>query len=283
MDKRRRRLTKIEVNLTPEQIVLLWMKKSLSRPLDDAALQCPPPREAIAKSVVRVVREALKGEPTTVVERAILQARREADWLYMIVVQINYRVKTQLDSSQRECAFLAGWLYTALQCSSFSLCSDGILETVGVLHRALSIPEELLQTMRSDLPTISWESLQKTTLAFLQSILLLEATLSRISAERFGGHPILFSDSMEKLNKQLALVDEVLGYYNLLAREAHFAELTRDSISDSLGPLVDRKMSDIVLVAKAEMLAQQGEKVELRAIFAELVRDQSLPHQPTHS
>jgi hypothetical protein len=120
-------------------------------------------------------------------------------------------------------------------------------------------------------------------LEFLQSILVLEATVSRISAERFGGHPILFSDSMEKLNKQLALVDELLGYYNLLAREAHFAELTRNSISDSMGPLVDRKMSDIVLVAKAEMLAQQGEKVELRAIFAELVRHQSLSHQPTHA
>jgi len=283
MDKRRRRLTKIEVNLTPEQIVLLWMKKSLSRPLEEAALQCPPPREAIAKSVIRVVREALKNEPATVVERAILQARREADWLYMIIVQINYKVQTQLDSSQRECVFLVGWLCTALQCSSFSLCSDGILETLGILHRALSIPEEVLQTMRSVFPTISWEPLRKITSAFLQSILVLEATVSRISAERFGGHPILFSDSMEKLNKQLALVDELLGYYNLLAREAHFAELTRNSISDSMGPLVDRKMSDIVLVAKAEMLAQQGERLELRAIFAELVRHQSLSHQPTHA
>lgn len=103
MDKRRRRLMKIEVGLKPEQIVLLWMKKSLSRPFEEAALQCPPPREAVAKSVIRVVREALKSEPTTVVEQAIRQAQREADWLYMIVVQINYRVKTQLDSSQREC------------------------------------------------------------------------------------------------------------------------------------------------------------------------------------
>lgn len=71
------------------------------------------------------------------------------------------------------------------------------------------------------------------------------------SRVRSGGDPILFSDS-----------------------------LTRDFVADSLGPLVDRKMSDIVLVAKAEMLAQQREKGELRAIFAELVRDQSLPHQP---
>jgi hypothetical protein len=132
----------------------------------------------------------------------------------------------------RSSAFAAvlGCLLATWDCSTFSSFSECMLQSVAILHRALCISEELLQAMRSSFPAIPEERLRTITLAFVNRSLLLEATVYPISAERLGNHPILFSDSIEKLNEQLALVDEVLGHYNRLARQAHFAELTRDSI-----------------------------------------------------
>jgi hypothetical protein len=102
------------------------------------------------------------------------------------------------------------------------------------------------------------------TLAFVKMILLLEAAVYRISAERFGNHPISFSDSIEKLDKHLAFVDTVLEDYNRLARLAHFSERTRDSISNGLAPLIDREVSLLVLVAKGTMPASLHDKTEWR-------------------
>jgi hypothetical protein len=44
------------------------------------------PRAAIANSISWTVRNSLKGQTDAVVERAILQARQEADSLYMLIV-----------------------------------------------------------------------------------------------------------------------------------------------------------------------------------------------------
>ena len=48
MDKLRR-LKTIELSLTPQQVVLLWMSKVLKGKYEDAARQSPPSRSAIAK------------------------------------------------------------------------------------------------------------------------------------------------------------------------------------------------------------------------------------------
>ena len=110
MNKHQRRLKTIEVSLTPLEVVLLWMKNVLSKSYEEGAFQSPPPRSAIAHSIAQIVRSALTNKPDSIVERAILQARKEADFLYMVVVELNSRVQNQFFEREREywffCAFL---------------------------------------------------------------------------------------------------------------------------------------------------------------------------------
>ena len=73
----RQRLKTIEVSLTPSDVVLFWMKNALPKSYEEGAFESPQPRSAIARSIARIVRAGLKGETDTVVERGILQARRE--------------------------------------------------------------------------------------------------------------------------------------------------------------------------------------------------------------
>jgi len=64
MSNHRGRLEEIEVSLTPQQVVLLWMKNMLPRKYAEGLLQSiRPPREAISNSVAQVVRGGLKGHP----------------------------------------------------------------------------------------------------------------------------------------------------------------------------------------------------------------------------
>jgi hypothetical protein len=237
MSNHRRRLKEIEVSLTPSQVVLLWLKNVVSRKYEDAVFESARPRAGLANSIARIVREGLKGQLETVVERAILQAHQEADWLYMIVVEVNHRVHDQFFASQREYMFLLAYLSTTMRC------------------RLLSDSEELLRS---------------TTLAFVHRGLLLEGSISRVSAERFAGNPILFSDSAAKLKEQIEWVDEVLEIFNSQAIQAGFRQLSKDEIRDSLAAAVERQVSCWSLLARGGMLAAFGEWSEFRASFKQL-------------
>jgi hypothetical protein len=52
----------------------------------------------------------MKGQPEQLVERAILQARQEADLLYQFVVNANMAVLESRAQGEREYIFLLGYL-----------------------------------------------------------------------------------------------------------------------------------------------------------------------------
>jgi hypothetical protein len=90
MKVRQRRVRAIELSLTPQQVILVWLRNALQAgTFEEAARHSPPYREAIANSVYRCVRNSMKGQPEALVERAVRQARREADLLYLLVVKVN--------------------------------------------------------------------------------------------------------------------------------------------------------------------------------------------------
>jgi hypothetical protein len=238
MKSRQRRLKAIEVNLTPDQVVLLWMSGALKGTYESGAFQSPPPRSAIANSIARIVTNALKGHAMTVIEKAILQARQEADLLYNIIIGVNVSVQNQYLERYREFAFLLGF-FSAV--------------------------------MRGCIAKHSEKSLRALTLFFVEKILVVEAAISEISAQRFRGQPILFSDSAAKLNEQFDFAEKALELFNSLAREESFLELNRDEISSMLRTEVDQQVSRSVLVARGEMLAVFGNDAELRANFDKLV------------
>lgn len=58
-----RRIKAIEVNLTPSQFVLLWMRNAIPGCYEERAFRSLSPCSEIANAVANIVRTALKGEP----------------------------------------------------------------------------------------------------------------------------------------------------------------------------------------------------------------------------
>jgi len=68
-------LQTIELGMTPQQIVLLWLANAQKMgSLIDASRQSPFARGAIANRVIDVIRPRMKGEPKPVIQDAITQA-----------------------------------------------------------------------------------------------------------------------------------------------------------------------------------------------------------------
>jgi hypothetical protein len=106
MKNRQRRLKAIELSLTPKQVVVVWLRNALQAGTSEDA----SPRGAVANAVYHTVRNSMKGQPEQLVERAILQARQEADLLYQFVVNANMAVLESRAQGEREYIFLLGYL-----------------------------------------------------------------------------------------------------------------------------------------------------------------------------
>ena len=153
MNNRHRRLKAIELALTPRQTVLMWIQKATNGTFEDGARQTFP-RRVIANSILKNVTTAMKLEPDALVERAVRQARQEADILYNLAIDVNVEVFTSTSARLREVAFLAQYLR----------CITSI--NVG--------PH-------------SEEEIRRTVLYFVREVFLLDGTVSRVCAENFGG------------------------------------------------------------------------------------------------
>jgi hypothetical protein len=83
MNSDQRRVKAIELTLTPEQVVFVWLRNAVQAgTFEEGARHSPPYRGMVADAVYETVRNSMKGHPELLIERAILQARREADLLY---------------------------------------------------------------------------------------------------------------------------------------------------------------------------------------------------------
>lgn len=111
------------------------------------------------------------------------------------------------------------------------------------------------------------EQLRTLTLMLVEEVLLLDRAIFHISAERFDGQPILFSDSAMKLEAQLNMTHRALEHFNFWAKLRAFNELTAEEICDKLRPEIDKQVARRVILARGAMLAVFGEEVELHANF----------------
>jgi hypothetical protein len=71
--------------------------------------------------VLHTVQNSMKGQAEQLIERAVLQARREADLLYNLVVGANGEVIENRAQREREYMFLLGYLSAEIQEQSFLL------------------------------------------------------------------------------------------------------------------------------------------------------------------
>jgi hypothetical protein len=155
MKSRQRRVRAIELTLTPQEVVAVWLRNALQAgTFEEGARHSPPSRGAIANEVLRTVRNSLKGQPDPLVERAILHARREADLLYLLVVNANTAVLEGRVERGREYILLLGYLSAEMRGEA----------TKDRVHR-----------------------LRLIALMFLESVIILDAAIPQLAAERLNG------------------------------------------------------------------------------------------------
>jgi hypothetical protein len=140
-----------------------------------------------------------------------------------------------------------------------------------------------LASLLGTAPLVTSDSLDQfrnLTLIFVNEVLELDCAISQVSAERFGGQPILFSDSATKLKEQMDLASQALQHFNFWAKELKVTELTAEGICKKLRPGVDRQVSRWVIIARGEMLGVFGEEADFRASLDQLF--QLCEREPTH-
>jgi len=231
VNNHQKRLKEIEVSLTPYQLVLLWVEATIKGTYAVGAVQSPRPRRRIADSVAGIMRTELKGQSEDLIERAILQAQKEADFLYMIVVGVNGDVLRDSVARDREYKFLLGYLHA-------------------VMHSSIMSDSEM--------------RLRKFTLSFVEQIFCLDAAISQISSQRFGGRFILFSDCAAKLKDQLEMAMDVLEFFNIIASDLQVPVLTKEQICETLQEEVRQQVSRREIEAQAVTLGAFGTEAEFR-------------------
>ena len=185
MKSRQRRLKAIELSLTPQQIVVVWLRDALhAGTLEEGVRHSPPYRGVVANAVFRTVTESMKGQPEELIEPAIVQALQEADLLYGLAVNANWRVMENWSQREREYVFLLGYLSAEL---------------------------------RGNLTKERVEMLRPAVLLFIEPVTILDAAISQLVAERLNGQPVLFRDCEVKLKEQLQMAERLSELFNFLA------------------------------------------------------------------
>jgi hypothetical protein len=229
----RHRVRAIELTLTPREVVLVWLRNALQAgPFVDGARLAPAPREAVMNEVSSTVRSGMKGQPELLAERAVLQARREADSLYNLVVKVNVAVLENSEQRQREYTFLSGHLGAEI---------NG------------RVTKGRVENLRSEV------------LLFLESVIVLDAAIAQVVSERLDGQSVLFRDCEAALQEQLQMAETISKHFNLLVGESDVAEINLDELRNILQSETDRRISIWVDLARLEMLNTFGTAEEMRA------------------
>ena len=134
---------------------MLWLRNAIQAgTFEEGARRTPLPREAV--------------------ERAILQARHEADLLYNLAVHANVTAFESKGQRAREYLFLLGYL-------SAEMHGKGTKDRIHALRLAV--------------------------LRFLESVIILDAAIAQVVTERLNGQPVLFRDCSVKLKEQVEMAE----------------------------------------------------------------------------
>jgi hypothetical protein len=137
MKSNERRLRTIYLSLTPQQIVVVWLRNALQAgTLEEGVRHSPPYRSAVANAVLETVRDSMKGQDESLIERAVLQARQEADLPYNLVINANVEVIESRVQREREYILLLGYLGAEMRATPTKDQVEGKSQTNRILGRA---------------------------------------------------------------------------------------------------------------------------------------------------
>ena len=240
MNNHQRRLKSVELSLTPQQVVLVWLRNAIQAgTFEDGARQTPEPRAQVANAVLLTVRNSMKGQSDLVIERAVLQARQEADLLYNLVVRANVAVLENVEQREREYFLSLGYIRAELGGTPI---------------------EGRIATLRFAL------------LMFVESVVVLDATISRVVAEHMSGQPVLFRDCADNLLRQVEMAARLSGSFNCLGGRTAGVEINLEEIRDSLRAQIDEGVASWFNLARLEMLTAFGPDAERRTVLEQILR-----------
>jgi hypothetical protein len=237
-----KRLTQIEMSLTPDNAVLLWLLQEhqgkttqeytrwlFERPV--AAL----PRNRVARQVVGAIQAAMKGQDPVRIQQAVRQAQMETDFLLLLVFRTNSLV---LDQSRSVWPRILG-LFTLL-----TMISNGVLKD------------------RSD-------DLEAGLREAAAELFALPVAVERIQDRYFQGECILTKDVKEDLDWPVVFLRCFIADLDQVLKEDGHPECVIDS--DEFRSVVEDKASKKVLyiraLAKSDMLQCFGRAEAARAVL----------------
>jgi hypothetical protein len=111
---------------------------------------------------LETVLNSMKGQDESLIERAVLQARQEADLLYNLAVSVNVGVIENRVQREREYILSLGF--------------------IGAEWHGRTTEQSI-------------EALRLAVLMFLESVIILDAAIAQVAVEHLNGQPLLFRDS----------------------------------------------------------------------------------------
>ena len=235
MKSHHRRLSQIEVKMTPEQTVLLWLRTAQQNgSLRDGFQRSFSQRATIAKGVLKGVRNAMRFQDETTIGEAVQQALREADQLYLLAIAVNYAVVESSDPREREYVLLMKYIRAVL-------LGDP--------------PRDCVENLRSEL------------LGFHLRVSVLASARTVVKEEYFGGQEVLFTDSSTKLGEQLEMATELAEFFNHVADYTNAPRLDLEDLSTSVQSEASQQIDTWVWLSRLQMLATFGDESSLHAAF----------------
>jgi len=250
MGQQAQRLRRIELVLTPQQVVILWLKETQQAGSLEASLRKdPPPREHIRRAVSQTIRAAMKRYPPATIAKAELQAQQEADALYMLVLNANFDVIKSR----------AYW-------NLFKVLLIALLFTESKGMRVIGTPELLRSLL----------------LSFAEGTLLDEAVCNWISRERLGGEPVLLLEAASIMECRLKDLEWLCAEFNPIALLNGLECIDLESTRTAILSMADETFAIKSNLARMEMLAIFGEADSLRELMNEIL-SATLPISPIPS
>ncbi len=88
-------------------------------------------------------------------------------------------------------------------------------------------------------------------LLFIETVIILDAAVGQIAAERFNGQPVLFRDTAIKLAEQLKMASDLSNWFNEVAVRVGTAQIDLETLRDNLQSEIDRRISIWVHLAQS--------------------------------
>jgi hypothetical protein len=181
----------------------------------------------------------MKGQPELLVERAVLQARREADLLYNLIVNVNMAVLKSMEQRAREYSLSVGYLSAE---------------------------------MNGNASKSRVEDVRRAVLMFVESVVVLDVAIAQVVEQKVDGQPVLFRDCEVGLQEQLQMAETLCKLFNPLAARLNIPKLNLDELRNGLQSEADRRVNIWGTLARLEMLSFFGKADEQQTVMDQLFK-----------